>query len=132
MALNNVSLMGRIATNPEIKTIGEDVHVTSFRIAIDRDRKNRDGERETDFITVTAWRHTCDFISQYFSVGDLIVIKGRIQTRQYTDKDGNNRTAFEVLAEDVYFGGAKKDDGAATTQTASQGAYVSADSDLPF
>lgn len=132
MALNNVSLMGRLVADPELRTVGEDIPVASFRIAVDRDRKNREGERGADFINVVAWRGTGKFVSEYFVRGDMIVVKGRIQTRQYTDKDGNNRTAFEVVADDVYFGGAKKEGGTATTQNASQGAYVSADSDLPF
>lgn len=132
MALNNVSLMGRLVADPELRTVGEDIPVASFRIAVDRDRKNREGEREADFINIVAWRGVANFLSQYFAKGDMIVVKGRIQTRQYTDKDGNNRNAFEVLAEDVYFGGAKKESGSAPAQTASQGAYVTDEDSLPF
>lgn len=132
MALNNVSLMGRLVADPELRTVGEDVQVASFRIAVDRDRKNREGEREADFINIVAWRATAAFISQYFAKGDMIVVKGRIQTRQYTDKDGNNRNAFEVLAEDVYFGGAKKEGGNANAAPAAQGAYTTDDDSLPF
>lgn len=132
MALNNVSLMGRLVADPELRTVGEDVQVASFRIAVDRDRKNREGERETDFINVVAWRGVGKFVAEYFAKGDMIVVKGRIQTRQYTDKEGNNRNAFEVLAEDVYFGSAKKEGGAAPAQTAPHGTYVTDDDSLPF
>lgn len=134
MALNNVSLMGRLVADPELRIVGEDIPVASFRIAVDRDRKNRDGERETDFINISAWRSTANFVSQYFVRGDMIAVKGRIQTRQYTDKEGNNRTAVDVIAEDVYFGGAKKDGGTAPTHSAAQNdAPMSMDDDsLPF
>lgn len=126
MALNHIDLMGRLVADPELRTIGDDIHVASFRIAVDRDRKNKDtGEREADFINVTAWRSTCDFICEHFAKGDMIVVSGRLQTRSYEDKDGNKRTATDVVAENVYFGSAKKEGGQATGAT-------SADEDLPF
>lgn len=132
MALNNVSLMGRLTADPELRTVGEDIHVASFRIAVDRDRKNKDGERESDFFNVVAWRGTADFVSSYFAKGDMIVVCGRLQSRTYTDKDGNNRSVVEVLADDVYFGGAKKEGGNPNTAPAARGAYSTPDSDLPF
>lgn len=107
MALNNVSLMGRLTADPELRTLGEDSKVVNFRIAVDRDRKNRDGEREADFINIVAWGKTAEHIATWFAKGDMIVVTGRIQTRTYTDKDGNNRNAFEVVADHVYFGSSK-------------------------
>lgn len=132
MALNNVSLMGRLVADPELRTVGEDIQVVSFRIAVDRDRKNKDGEREADFFNVTAWRGAADFVSSYFMKGDMIVVCGRLQSRTYTDKDGNNRSVVEVLAENVYFGSAKKEGGNTNAAPAAQGAYATPDSDLPF
>lgn len=85
--------------------------MTTFRIAVDRDRKGKDGEREADFITIVAWRDTADFVSKYFSKGRMAVVEGRLQIRPFTDKSGNKRSATEVIAENVYFGDSKKDDG---------------------
>lgn len=126
MALNRIDLMGRLVADPELRTFGDDIHVASFRIAVDRDRKNKDtGEREADFINVTAWRSTADFICQYFARGDMIVVSGRLQTRTYDDKDGNKRTATDVVAENVYFGSAKR-------ENSQPAGGASADEDLPF
>lgn len=126
MALNHIDLMGRLVADPELRTIGEDTHVASFRIAVERDRKNKEtGERDADFINVTAWRGAADFLCQYFSRGDMIVVSGRLQTRTYDDKDGNKRTATDVVAENIYFGSAKREGGQSTGST-------SADEDLPF
>lgn len=126
MALNHIDLMGRLVADPELRTIGEDTHVASFRIAVERDRKNKEtGERDADFINVTAWRGVADFLCQYFSRGDMIVVSGRLQTRTYDDKDGNKRTATDVVAENIYFGSAKREGGQSTGST-------SADEDLPF
>lgn len=127
MALNNVSLMGRLTADPELRTVGEDVHVVSFRIAVERDRKNKEGEREADFINVTAWRKLADHIATWFAKGDMIVVCGRLQSHTYTDKDGNNRTAIDVVADDVYFGSPKKSGGNFSAQTAED-----ADDSLPF
>lgn len=126
MALNHIDLMGRLVADPELRTIGEDTHVASFRIAVERDRQNKEtGERDADFINVTAWRGAADFLCQYFSRGDMIVVSGRLQTRTYDDKDGNKRTATDVVAENIYFGSAKREGGQSTGST-------SADEDLPF
>ena len=126
MALNHIDLMGRLVADPELRTVGEDVHVASFRIAVDRDRKNKEtGEREADFINVTAWRGTADFICQRFAKGDMIVVSGRLQTRAYEDKDGNKRTATDVVAENIYFGSAKREGGQSSGGS-------TADEDLPF
>ena len=124
MALNHIDLMGRLVADPELRKVGDDVSVVSFRMAVDRDRKNKDtGEREADFINVSAWRSTADFIAQYFAKGDMIVVSGRLQSRMYEDKDGNKRSAYDVVADTVYFGSSKKE----SDQTAAAG-----DDELPF
>lgn len=124
MALNHIDLMGRLVADPELRKVGDDVSVVSFRMAVDRDRKNKDtGEREADFINVSAWRSTADFIAQYFAKGDMMVVSGRLQSRMYEDKDGNKRSAYDVVADTVYFGASKKESG----QTEAAG-----DDELPF
>lgn len=99
---NLVVLTGRLTANPELKTTPNGVSVCSFSIAVDR-RHRQGEERQTDFINIVAWRQTAEFVSKYFSKGNMIGIEGAIQTRRYTDKDGNNRTAFEVVANNVQF-----------------------------
>lgn len=137
--LNKVIIMGRLVRDPEIKKVGGDnISVCSFSIACDRDIVNKQSnERETDFIDVTAWRSTADFVGKYFSKGRMIVVEGRLQKRNYTDKDGNKRYAVDILADKVYFGDSKKDtessDSNATsnpTPAAPQGGNVSDDADL--
>lgn len=129
MALNHIDLMGRLVADPELRTVGEDIQVASFRVAVERDRKNKEtGEREADFINVSAWRGAASFVAQYFAKGDAIVVSGRLQTRSYEDKDGNKRVATEVVAENIYFGGPKRDG----TQERNTAAPDSADADLPF
>lgn len=126
MALNNVTLMGRLVADPELRSFGEDVQVASFRIAVERDRKNKEtGERDADFINISAWRSLARFVGEYFAKGDMIVVSGRLQTRAYDDKDGNKRTATDVVAENIYFGSAKREGGQPAGST-------SADEDLPF
>lgn len=104
--LNHITIMGRLTRDPELRRTGSGVAVASFTIACDRDF-SKDGQKETDFIDVTAWRNTAEFVSKYFSKGRMAVISGRLQIRSYTDKDGNKRKAAEVVAENVYFGDSK-------------------------
>lgn len=99
---NLVVLTGRLTTAPELKTTQSGVPVTSFSIAVQRQYKSGE-EPITDFINIVAWRHTAEFIARYFKKGNMIGIEGSIQTRKYTDRDGNNRVAFEVLASNVQF-----------------------------
>ena len=99
---NLAILTGRLTADPELKTTPSGVSVCSFSIAVER--KYKQGEdRQTDFIQIVAWRSTAEFVSKYFSKGSMIGIEGAIQTRKYQDKDGNNRTAFEVVANNVQF-----------------------------
>lgn len=109
--LNHIVIMGRLAKDPELRHTQSGVAVTSFRLAVDRDFKDKNtGEKATDWIDVVAWRQTGEFVSRYFTKGRMAVVEGRLQIRQYTDRDGNKRTAAEVVADNVYFGDSKKDD----------------------
>lgn len=108
--LNHIVLMGRLTKDPELRHTASGVAVASFRIAVDRDFNNRDtGEKETDFIDVVAWRQTGEFVSKYFSKGRMAVVSGRLQMRNWTDKEGGKRTSAEVVADNVYFGDSKRD-----------------------
>jgi single-strand DNA-binding protein len=101
--------MGRLTRDPELRRTGTGLAVASFCVAVDRDWPNKDtGEKETDFINCVAWRQTGEFVSKYFTKGQMIVVSGRLQIRKYVDKDGNNRTAAEIVADNVYFGESKK------------------------
>lgn len=104
---NLVVLTGRLTADPELKTTTNGTSVCSFCIAVDR-RYNSGEEKQTDFINIVSWRGTAEFVSKHFKKGDLIGIEGSIQTRKYTDKNGENRTAFEVIANNVQFVGGKK------------------------
>lgn len=109
--LNKVITMGRITKDIELRRTGSGVAVASFSIAVDRDfGKNEQGEKETDFFDCVAWRQTAEFVSKYFGKGRMIVVDGRLQTRNWTDKDGNKRKAVEIVADNVYFGDSKKQD----------------------
>ncbi len=107
---NLVVLTGRLTADPELKTTSNGLSVTTFSIAVDR-RYRSGEERQTDFINVVAWRQSAEFITKYFKKGNLIGIEGSIQTRRYQDKNGNNRTAFEVVVNNVQFVESKRDSG---------------------
>ena len=107
MAINIAILIGRLTADPELKTTPSGTSVTSFSIAVDRRYKSGE-DRQTDFINIVAWRQTAEFICKYFGKGSMICIEGSIQTRRYQDKDGNSRTAFEVVANNVTFVESKK------------------------
>ena len=105
--LNVVAIMGRLVAAPELRTTPAGVNVCQFRIACDRNFARQGEQRQADFVDIVAWRAQADFVCKYFSKGSLIAINGRIQTRNYQDKNGNNRTAFAVVAENINFGGSK-------------------------
>ena len=112
--LNKIFLMGRLTRDPELRRTQTGTAVASFSLAVDRDFKDKDtGERATDFIDVVAWRQTGEFVSRYFTKGRMAVVEGRLQIRDWTDKDGNKRRTAEVVADQVYFGDSKKDDAGA-------------------
>ncbi len=108
--LNHITIMGRLVRDPELRRTGSGVAVASFSVAVDRDFGGRDGgERETDFIDCVAWRQTGEFVSKYFTKGRMIVVSGRLQIRNWTDKEGNKRRTAEVVADNCYFGDSKRD-----------------------
>ena len=113
--LNKIFLQGRLVADPEMRHTPSGVAVASLRLAVDRDFKDKEtGEKKADFINVVAWRSTAEFVSRYFTKGRMAVVEGRLQIRDYTDRDGNKRTAAEVVADNVYFGDSKRDAEAAT------------------
>ena len=109
--LNHITIMGRLTRDPELRRTGSGIAVASFTLAVDRDFSPKDGgERETDFIDCVAWRQTGEFVSKYFTKGRMAVVSGRLQIRNWNDKDGNKRRSAEVVADNVYFGDSKRDD----------------------
>ena len=108
--LNHITIMGRLTRDPELRRTGSGIAVASFTVAVDRDFGGRDGgEKETDFIDCVAWRQTGEFVSKYFTKGRMIVVSGRLQIRNWNDKDGNKRRSAEVVADNCYFGDSKRD-----------------------
>ena len=135
--LNKIFIMGRLTRDPELRRTQNGTAVTSFTLAVDRDFKSQSGEKETDFIDVVAWRTTAEFVAKYFTKGRMAVVEGRLQIRDWTDKDGNKRRNAEVLADNIYFGDAKKDvDSGANRYAGGQFVEVDedfdADGDMPF
>ena len=108
--LNRIVLMGRLTRDPELRHTQTGTPVASFTLAVDRDFKDKTtGEKATDFIDIVAWRSTGEFVSRYFTKGRLAVVEGRLQLRDWTDKEGNKRRSAEVVADNVYFGDSKRD-----------------------
>ena len=145
--LNRTCLMGRLTRDPELRNTQTGIPVCSFSIACDRNFKNANGERETDFFDCVAWRQTAEFVSRHFTKGRMAVVEGRLQMRDWTDKDGNKRVAAEVVADNVYFGDSKRDGASggdyappaygspASTYSAPAGggfAEIEEDGELPF
>ena len=109
MSLNRIVLMGRLTRDPELRRTQSGTAVTSFSLAVDRDFKSQSGEKETDFIDIVAWRNTAEFVCNYFTKGRMAVVEGRLQIRDWTDRDGGKRRSAEVVADNVYFGDSKRD-----------------------
>jgi len=110
--LNHITIMGRLTRDPELRSTQAGVSVASFTVAVDRDFGGRDGgEKQTDFIDCVAWRQTGEFVSKYFRKGSMIVVSGRLQSRKWQDREGNNRVSWEVNADNVYFGESRRDSG---------------------
>ena len=140
--LNCAIIMGRLTADPELRTTASGLSVTTFSVAIDRGYAKAGEERQTDFINVGAWRQTAEFVSKYFQKGSMIAVQGSIQTRSYEDKNGNKRTATEVVANNVSFCGSKAESGTTARAGGAPAAYQSAGSedfselagedDLPF
>ena len=131
--LNRIIVMGRMTRDPELRRTNSGTAVASFTVAVDRDFKSQSGEKETDFIDVVAWRNTAEFASKYFSKGRMAVVEGRLQLRDWTDKNGNKRRSAEIVADNVYFGDSKRD-GDDTVQSEPQSGFseIADDGDLPF
>lgn len=130
--LNKCFLLGRMTKDPEIRRTNGGTAVTSFTLAVDRDFKTN-GEKETDFIEVVAWRNTAEFVSKYFSKGRMAIGEGRLQIREWTDKSGNKRRTAEVVADNVYFGDSKKENKEASEYKQADFAEISEeDGELPF
>ena len=106
--LNKIILMGRLAREPELKRTTSGTEVTSFSLAVDRDFKSQSGEKETDWIDCVAWRGTAETVCKYFTKGRMMIVVGRLQIRDWTDKDGGKRRSAEVVADNVYFADSKR------------------------
>jgi single-strand DNA-binding protein len=138
--LNVAVLMGRLCADPELRQTPNGVSVTTFTLAVDRPYAKSGQERQTDFIDIVSWRNTAEFVCKYFKKGQLAAVQGSIQIRSYTDKEGNKRKAFEVVADHVHFAGSKEESSNNNTYPARGSADVEADDfeempddgDLPF
>lgn len=115
--LNHIVLMGRLTRDPEQRRTSNGTAVTSFSIAVERDGKGQNGQKETDFIDIVTWQNTAEYVSKYFSKGRMAVVSGRLQMRQWTDKNGNKRIAAEVVADSVYFGDSRPQQETPATQS---------------
>lgn len=130
--LNRVTVAGRIGKTPELKQTPSGVAVTSFSIACDRDFKSQSGEKITDWFEIVAWRGAAEFAAKYFTQGRQIIVDGRLQTRKWTDKDGNKRTATEIEADHLYFADSKREDAAEKPAAKTFEEVLEEDGDLPF
>lgn len=116
--VNNVVIMGRLVRDPELRQLDNGTSVTSFSVAVDRNYVDKTtNERQADFLNVVAWRQTAEFVCKYFHQGDMIALEGSLQSRKYTDKDGNNRIAIEIVASNISFCGGKNGGNANTATT---------------
>lgn len=131
--LNTIAIMGRLAADPILRRTQTGVAVASFTLACERDYAPQGGEKETDFINVVCWRSTAEFVDKYFSKGRMAVVSGRLQIRDWTDKEGNKRRSAEILADRVYFGDAKRDGDAQESKSDfTEISNDEEDEDLPF
>lgn len=123
--LNRIILMGRLTRDPELRHTQTGTAVASFSLAVDRDFKDKStGEKSTDFIDIVAWRQTAEFVSRFFTKGRIAVVEGRLQLRDWTDRDGNKRRSAEVIADNVYFGDSRREAEAAGTYAPPGGGYT--------
>ena len=133
--LNKIFLQGRLVADPELRHTQNGVAVATFRLAVDRDFKDKEtGERKADFINCVAWRGTGEFVAGYFRKGRIAIVEGKIQSRTYDDRDGNRRYTVEVVADNVYFGDSKRDDGGSKPEEVREPEFTDEpdDGDLPF
>lgn len=127
MSLNNITIMGRLTRDPELRYTQSNTPVASFTLAVDRDF----GDKQTDFIDCVAWRGTGEFVDKYFSKGSMAIVSGRLQIRSWTDDNGNKRRSAEVVAENVYFGESKRREASADI-SAADFEDLDDDGELPF
>lgn len=130
--LNKIILMGRLTRDPELRKTQSGTKVAAFSLAVDRDYAAQSGERETDFIDCVAWRGTAEFAAKYFTKGQMAAVEGRLQVRDWTDKDGNKRRSYEVIADSLYFAGSKRQSGAQTEPGTFSEVPEGEDGELPF
>lgn len=128
--LNHIVLQGRFTREPELRRTASGTAVCSFSLAVDRDVKNQDGSRATDFIDHVAWRGTAEHICKYFHKGSAAITEGRLALRDWTDREGNKHRSAEVIVENIYFGESKKSEGAAQGGGGSEPAYSGGGSDF--
>lgn len=132
--LNNIILQGRLTRDPEMQATANGVSRATFALACEQDYKNPNGERDTDFFDVVAWRNTADFVQRYFTKGQMVVVRGRLQTQQWTAQDGSKRKTVQIVAENVYFCG-RENGSQATEQPAAveESGYTPVETEeLPF
>lgn len=135
MSLNRITIQGRLTADPELRYTQTGTAVTTVTLAVDRDRKDQNGERVADFITVVAWSGTAEFFCKYFSKGRMAVVDGRLELRNWVDKDGNKRQSAEVVAQSIYFCDSKRENDAQISyQAPAAGAFeeIEDDEDFPF
>lgn len=129
--LNHITIVGRLTKDPELRTTKSGVAVASFTLAVERDFKDSNGEKTTDFLDCVAWKNTAEFVSKYFTKGRMAVVSGRLQIREWTDKEGNKRKSAEIVADNVYFGDSKTET-APQHQTPTNNFEEIDDDSLPF
>ena len=124
--LNHITIMGRLTRDPELRYTQSQTPVASFTLAVDRDFGSRDGgEKQTDFIDCVAWRHTAEFVSKYFQKGSMAVVSGRLQIRDWTDREGGKRRSAEVVVDNIYFGESRRRDSSEGSSYDSRSSYSS-------
>ena len=126
--LNHITIGGRLTRDPELRNTSSNIPVATFAIACDRDFKDGNGEKATDFIDIVCWRATAEFAAKYFAKGRMAIVSGRLQIRPWTDKDGHKRTSAEVVADNIYFGDSKKDGDSGDSYTGNYGDLRQSDS----
>ena len=140
--LNSIIIMGRLTADPELRSTSSGLSVSSFTVAVDRNYVRSGEEKKTDFINVVAWRQQADFVSKYLRKGSMIAVQGSLQTRNYEDKNGNKRVAYEIVADQISFCGSKSESGTYNNEATNASSYnnssaddfssVVDDDDLPF
>lgn len=130
--LNRITIMGRITAEPVLRYTENQTQVVSFSVAVERDYKNDNNEREVDFINCVAWRNLAKFVKDFFDKGSQIVVSGRLQVRNWKDKNGDNRQTAEIVADNIYFAGSKKQESEPSESYTRKFMELSNDGDIPF